>query len=114
MTEGSDDLLRRVYEAIEIARKTGKIKKGTNETTKALERNVAKLVVVAKDVNPQEIVMHLKPLCAEKEVPHVATATREELGVAAGLNVPTTAVAITQEGEAADLIKDIKSKLTSL
>lgn len=107
----SNDFLRQVYEAIELARKTGKIKKGTNETTKAIERNIAKLVIVAKDVNPPEIVMHFKPLCAEKNVPLVDSVNREELGVAAGLNVPTTSIAIVQEGEAADLIKDIAAKL---
>jgi|TARA_Y100000310_G_scaffold335338_2_gene417090 large subunit ribosomal protein L7Ae len=111
MAEQSDELLRKVYEAIELARKTGKIKKGTNETTKAVERGTAKLVVVAKDVNPPEITMHIKPLCAEKKVPHVDTATREELGVAAGLNVPTTSVAIVQEGEAADIIKTLAKEL---
>ena len=40
----------KIYEAVEIARKTGKIKKGANETTKAIEKGFAKLVVVAKDV----------------------------------------------------------------
>ena len=106
----SDDLLKKAYEAVEIARKTGKIKKGTNETTKAIERGVAKFVVIAKDVNPVEIVMHLGPLCAEKKVPFVKDASKEELGAAAGLSVPTVSVAIIQEGNASDIIKDIAAK----
>ena len=106
----SDDLLKKAYEAVEIARKTGKIKKGTNETTKAIERGVAKLVVIAKDANPAEIVMHLVPLCTEKKVPFVKDANKEELGAAAGLSVPTVSVAIIQEGDASDLIKDIAAK----
>ena len=60
-----------IYEAVEVARNTGKIKKGSNEVTKAIERGVAKLVVVAGDANPQEITMHLGPLCAEKKVLHL-------------------------------------------
>lgn len=106
----SDDLLKKAYEAVEIARKTGKIRKGTNETTKAIERGQAKLVVVAKDANPAEIVMHLGPLCTEKKVPFVKDASKEELGAAAGLSVPTVSVAIIQEGDAVDLIKDIANK----
>ncbi|MEK6903654.1 MAG: ribosomal L7Ae/L30e/S12e/Gadd45 family protein [Nanoarchaeota archaeon] len=111
MAAQGNDFLRRVYEAIEIARKTGKIKKGTNEATKAIERGIAKLVVIAKDVNPPEITMHFKPLCAEKHVPLVDSASREELGVAAGLNVPTTSIVIIQEGEAGEIIKEIAIQL---
>ncbi len=106
----SDELLKKAYEAVEIARKTGKIKKGTNETTKAIERGIAKLVVIAGDANPPEITLHLAPLCTEKKVLFVAKASKEELGAAAGLSVPTVSVAIVQEGDAADLIKDIAAK----
>jgi len=42
----------KAYEAVELARTTGKIKKGTNEVTKSIERGTAKLVIYAKDVNP--------------------------------------------------------------
>ncbi len=34
----------------------GKIRKGTNEATKAIERKQAKLVFIAGNVNPPEIV----------------------------------------------------------
>jgi len=55
--------------------------------------------------------MHLGPLCAEKKVPFIKDASKEELGAAAGLSVPTVSVAIIQEGDAADLIKEIAAKL---
>ena len=104
------ELVDKAYEAVEIAKKTGKIRKGSNETTKAVEKNLAKLVVVAKDVNPLEVVMHLPPLCEEKSIPLVVVPSKEELGAAAGLSVPTAAVAIVQEGDAKNLIKEIISK----
>ncbi|MBT3691169.1 50S ribosomal protein L7ae [Candidatus Woesearchaeota archaeon] len=89
----------KAYESIELAKKTGKIKKGTNEVTKSVERGVAKLVAVAKDISPQEIIMHLKPLCEEKSIPFVEVDSKEELGAAAGLQVSTSAVAVIQEGK---------------
>ena len=89
----------RAYETIELAKKSGKIKKGTNEVTKSIEKGIAKLVVVAKDTSPQEIVMHLKPLCNEKNIPFVEVDSKEELGAAAGLQVSTSAVAVIQEGK---------------
>lgn len=109
--EVTKDVLNKAYEAVELAKKSGKIKKGINEVTKAVERGDAKLVLVAKDVNPKEIIMHLAPLCKEKEIPYVEISSKEELGTAAGLNRPTSAVAIVQEGEAKNLIKEIVTAL---
>ena len=109
MAETQDQAL----EAVEIARKTGKIKKGTNEVTKALERGTAKLVVIAKDVTPPEIVMHLPLLSKEKGVPFVEIKSKDELGAAAGIQSPTVAVAILQEGDAKKLIQEISAELKS-
>lgn len=97
----------RALEAVELARSTGKIKKGTNEATKALERGTAKLVVYAKDVQPAEVVMHLPLLAKEKGIPCVEVPSKEELGAAAGIKIPTGAVAIISEGEAKAVIKDL-------
>ena len=44
------DLEDDAIEALEVARDTGTVKKGTNETTKAVERGNAELVFVAEDV----------------------------------------------------------------
>ena len=96
------------YEAIELARSTGKIKKGTNEVTKQIERGNAKLVVVAKDITPPEVVMHLPLLCKEKGIPCLEVPSKEELGAAAGIQVGTSAVAVTEAGEAAAMIKSMK------
>ncbi|MBU0471408.1 MAG: 50S ribosomal protein L7Ae [Nanoarchaeota archaeon] len=100
----------KIYEAIELARKTGKIKKGSNEVTKQIEKGTPKLVVVAKDVQPPEIVMHLPLLCKEKQIKYVEVDSREQLGAAAGLPVGTATVAIIQEGEAKDVLKQIKTE----
>ena len=105
--EISKETADKVLEAIEIARTTGKIKKGANEATKVIERGQAKLVAYASDVQPPEVVMHLPLLCKEKGIKCYKVGTKEELGVAAGLQVGTTAVAITVEGDAKALLKDL-------
>ena len=95
----------KVLEAVEIARTTGKIRKGANEATKALEKGNAKLVVYAEDVSPKEIIMHLPLLCKEKNIPCFAVTKKDDLGAAAGLAVPTAAVAVVKEGEAKSAIE---------
>ncbi len=103
------EIVQKAYEAVEVAKKTGKIKKGTNEVTKVVERGIAKLVIIAKDINPQEIIMHFPALCEEKNIPLVIVPSKEELGAAAGLKVSTASVAIINEGDAKDLIKDLSN-----
>lgn len=100
----------KIYEAVELAKTTGKIKKGSNEVTKTLERGTAKLVVVAKDVQPAEVVMHLPLLAKEKNIPCVQVSSKEQLGAAAGLALGTAAVAIVAEGEAKHLVKELSEK----
>jgi large subunit ribosomal protein L7Ae len=97
----------KAYEAVEVAKATGKIKKGINETTKAIERGQAKLVVIAKDTTPKEVVMHISPLCKEKNIKCVEVPSKEELGAAVGIPVGTSAVAITVEGDARKIIEQI-------
>lgn len=98
------------YEIIEKARKTGKIEKGTNEVTKAIELGRAKLVVYATDVNPKEIVAHLKFLCKEKNIPCAEVDSKQKLGVAAGIPVSTASVVVIEAGETAQDISKIKPK----
>ena len=88
------------YSIIEKARKTGKIEKGINEVTKAIERGTAKLVVVAKDTEPKEIMQHIPVLCKEKLIPYEEVDNKQKLGISAGINVSCSSVAIIELGEA--------------
>lgn len=109
-----ESLAESTYNAIEKARDTGTIRKGTNEVTKAIERSEADLIVIAGDVEPPEIVMHLPALCEEKGISYTFVPEKDELGLAAGLNVRTSAVAITDSGSADDDVKEIVSKVQEL
>ena len=108
------DLSERAVEALEVARDTGIVKKGTNETTKAIERGNADLVLIAEDVEPEEIVMHLPELADEKGIAYVFVATQDDIGQAAGLEVGSAAAAIVDAGEAGDDVEDIAAKVEEL
>ncbi|MBD3312341.1 50S ribosomal protein L7ae, partial [archaeon] len=77
----------------------GRVKKGVNEVTKAVERGVAKLVVIAEDVNPKVIVAHLPVLCEEKDIKYVYVPSKQELGEAIGITKACSSVAIISAGE---------------
>lgn len=89
-----------VYQVLEKAKRTGKIEKGTNEVTKAIERGTAKLVAYGADVQPKDIVAHLSALCKEKNIPCVEADSKQKLGIAVGLPVAASSVAIIEAGEA--------------
>ncbi len=96
------------YQIIEKAKRTGKIEKGTNEVTKAIERGTAKFVAYATDVEPKEIVAHIPFLCKEKGIPFLEADSKEKLGVAIGLPVAASSVAVIDAGESAKDIANLK------
>src|SRR4030042_2616000 len=106
-----EELVNRALEALELARDTGKIKKGTNEATKAIERGNAKLVLIAQDIEPAEIVAHIAPLSEEKNAPYIFIKNQKELGAASGLGVSCATVAIVDAGKAAEMVQELAQKL---
>ncbi|MEM3676553.1 MAG: 50S ribosomal protein L7Ae [Candidatus Bathyarchaeia archaeon] len=97
----------KAYQLVQISRESGKIRKGTNEATKAVERGVAKLVVIAEDVDPPQVVAHLPLLCEERRVPYLYVPSKSDLGSAAGLEVGCAAVSILEGGDAAETLKEL-------
>ena len=102
------------YEALQLATQTGSVRKGTNETTKAVERAQAKLVVIAEDVDPPEVVAHLPIICEERKIPYVFVPTKQKIGSAIGIDVPAAAACIIELGDAAPLVKEIAKRLEEI
>ncbi|MEM0074449.1 MAG: ribosomal L7Ae/L30e/S12e/Gadd45 family protein [Candidatus Micrarchaeaceae archaeon] len=105
--ETPKEIVDKVLSAIKLAKQDGIIRKGVNEVTKDLERGLATLVVVANDVSPKEVVMHLPGLCEQHKTPIVYVPAKIDLGKAAGLNVQCSSVAIEKAGSASAVLKEI-------
>ena len=112
--EVPDDIQNKALEALEIARDTGKIKKGSNEATKAVERGQAELVLLGGDVEPEEIVMHLPALCDEKQIPYVIINKQNDVGAASGLDVGSAAAAIVKGGKGKELLDEVIGQIAAL
>src|SRR5512135_3380209 len=113
-TEAPEELQNKALEALELARDTGKIKKGANEATKAIERSTAQLVLIGGDVEPEEIVMHLGPLCDEKQIPYIFVNRQNDIGAASGLEVGSTAAAIVKPGKAKEMVDELGGQIAAL
>lgn len=112
--ETPKELADRTYQLVEMARDTGKVRKGTNEVTKLVERGEAQLVVMAEDVTPEEILAHLPFLCEEKGTPYIYVPSKQELGIAAGLGKATVSCAIVDPGKAKPALDELVAKARQL
>ena len=110
-TQAPKDVVDKIIQVLEMAKNTGKIRKGTNETTKAIEKGQAQFVVIAEDVEPAEIVMHLPGLCEEKKIPYAYIPSKQELGRAVGIDVPSAAIGVVDAGEAKENLKSLIKKM---
>lgn len=108
------ELYDKVYQVVEAARDSGKVRKGTNEVTKLVERGEALFVVMAEDVAPEEILAHMPLLCEEREVPYAYVPSKQELGVAAGLGKSTASCCVVDPGKGKPLLKELSAKTTEL
>jgi len=108
------ELSDQILKLIEDARVGGKLRKGTNEATKSIERNEAKFVAIASDVNPPEIIQHMPMLCDEKKIPYAFVPAKADLGAAAGLPVGTSAVAIASIGESGKKLAQIAEQISTI
>lgn len=108
------ELVDKTYEVVELARDSGKIRKGTNEVTKLVERGEVAMVVMAEDVQPEEILLHMPMLCEEKGIPYAYVPSKQELGVASGLGKATASIALVDPGKGRPALDDLASKIRAL
>jgi len=112
--ETPKELVNEVYEAVKLARQSGKVRKGTNETTKAIERGVSKLVVIAEDVQPPEVVAHLPILCEERNAAYIFVPSKQQLGESLGIDVGSAAAAIVDAGDAQHIVDQVINSISNL
>jgi len=110
----SDDLRALQDETLKKIAKSGKIKIGINEVTKAIERNTAKLVVISEDVTPVEIVMHIPVIAKEKNIPFSYVKTKDELGKAVGISAKASCIAVMDAGVNSKELQSLVSKIQEL
>ena len=112
--EVSKETIDKALQVVQVAKDSGKIRKGTNESTKAIERGIAKLVLIAEDVEPPQVVAHLPILCEERKIPYIFVPSKLDLGRSAGIDVGCAAVSVIEAGEGTNTLKDIAASAERL
>ncbi len=88
------ELTRKIFNVCEQAAMLKKLKRGANEATKSLNRDIAEVIVLAADATPLEIILHLPLLCEDKSVPYIFVPSMAELGQACGTSRNVIACAL--------------------
>ena len=112
--ETPKDLVNAVYEAVRLAKRSGKVRKGTNETTKSIERGTSRLTVIAEDVEPPEVVAHLPILCEERNTAYIFVPSKQQLGASLGIDVGSAAATILDPGEGQHIVEQVVNSIANM
>jgi large subunit ribosomal protein L7Ae len=112
--ETPKDLVSAVYEAVRLAKQSGKVRKGTNETTKSIERGTSRLTVIAEDVEPPEVVAHLPILCEERNTAYIFVPSKQQLGASLGIDVGSAAATILEAGDAQHIVEQVVNSIANM
>tara|TARA_B100000214_G_scaffold65519_1_gene43347 strand:- start:5732 stop:6106 length:375 start_codon:yes stop_codon:yes gene_type:complete len=102
--ETPKDVQDSVYELVKLVGSgEGRLKKGSNEVTKAAERGTAQMIVMAENVNPAELLAHIPLICNEKKIPFIYVEDQAYLAEAAGMSsgAKTAAIALMEVSKGA-------------
>ncbi len=115
--ESDKDTKEAVYNLVQLVSKNGRIKKGSNEVTKAAERGSALFIVLAEDINPPELLAHVPLICDEKNIPYGYVESQEFLAKEAGMpaGTRTASIAIMEVGQGAqEKFEEVKSLIAKI
>ena len=101
-------LTNQILDLVQQASHYKQLKKGANEATKTLNRGICEFIIMAADVEPIEIVLHLPLLCEDKNVPYVFVPSKVALGRACGVSRAVVAASVTTN-EARELQSQIQT-----
>lgn len=102
------NMTTKILNLIQQANNYKQVRRGANEATKTLNRNLSELIVMSADAEPIEILLHLPLLCEDKNVPYVFVESKQALGRACGVQRSVVACSILQS-EGSQLKPQIQS-----
>ncbi|TLD31046.1 hypothetical protein PspLS_02925 [Pyricularia sp. CBS 133598] len=115
-----DKVQKKVLKAIKKATKKHALLRGVKEVNKALRKAPTKtatttevpgVVIIAGDISPAEVIMHLPVYCEERNVPYLFVPSRAELGAAAKTKRPTSVVMLLAQGRKREADKKNKDSI---
>lgn len=92
------DKNKQVTKILLDAKENGIVAKGYLEVVRSVQQRKAKLVIIAKDVDNQKLVLEIKRLCNKYEIPVLSALDKKNLGKNVGLDIDTGFASIKVSG----------------
>ena len=112
--ETPESVEKKLLDLVENSFRSGKIKKGTNEVIKSIERGESKVVVIAEDVSPPEVVYYLPMLCEERNVPYGFVKKKSDLGAKVGIASAASISVVDVGSKGEENLKQVISELAEI
>jgi len=80
---------------------------GLQEVTRAIEKKTAKLIVIANNVDPLELVLWIPTLCRSQKIPYAIVKDKARLGDAIGQKTATVVAITDVKAEDEDVLKNL-------
>ena len=101
------DKTKLVTKVILDSKENGIVAKGYLEVVRSIQQRKAKLVVITKDVNNQNLVTEIKRMCNKYETPFISVLDKTTLGKNVGLDIDTGFASIKVSGFSKGDFKDL-------
>ncbi|XP_014255555.1 H/ACA ribonucleoprotein complex subunit 2-like protein [Cimex lectularius] len=112
----SRKLTKKIYKLIKKSHKEGKAYWSGLKNVQARLRkgDVEGIAILAGDVSPIDVYTHVPAVCEDKDVPYVFVPSREDIGLAMGVNRAVIAAYIGESEGYKELYDEVKSEIKSL
>ncbi|CAM9333623.1 unnamed protein product, partial [Phaeothamnion confervicola] len=88
-------MTKRIHKLVRKGTHAKVVRRGVKEVIKAVRKGAKGLCVLAGDISPIDVIVHLPVFCEEQSVPYVFVPSKTELGIAAATKRPTSCALIS-------------------
>ncbi|KAK9506347.1 hypothetical protein O3M35_008302 [Rhynocoris fuscipes] len=111
----SRKLTKKIYKLIKKASKNREYcKTGLKLVQSAIRKGATGLVILAGDVSPVDVMIHLPAVCEDKEIPYCYVPSKDDIGTAMGVTRGVITVLILDNPEIQELYAEILDEVKAL
>jgi len=86
---------KKLHKLVKKASQAKFVRRGVKEVVKALRKGSKGFCIIAGDISPIDVVVHLPIMCEDRRIPYFYVPSKLDLGAAASTKRPTSCILVT-------------------
>jgi H/ACA ribonucleoprotein complex subunit 2 len=86
---------KKLHKLVKKASQAKFVRRGVKEVVKALRKGSKGFCIIAGDISPIDVVVHLPVMCEDRRIPYFYVPSKLDLGAAASTKRPTSCILVT-------------------